>query len=454
MKFKLLKIFVFILLSFILYNNVFAYDFVNNSNKESVYMDRDDIYSLKQTYIDLVGDQDEEEEELVYEEVNNDLYWWPIGSVDTSTSGNKLFAIGDPESTIITSYFGYRGAVIDGSGRQIAGNENHGALDIANSRGVGVTNVIAAKSGVVVYPTEKDNIGCVQGSNSCNGGYGNYVIIQHSDGNYTLYAHLHTNTITVKAGDIVEQGQVIAKIGSTGNSTGPHLHFEVRLGENSSAARVDPLVFVNPDKPRSSSSSFDEIKKFVEQWEGVGCGDDYQTETEYIACFGYDNVITIGHGVVWEYNKDLFKKYGITSMSHGTAVSKDIVNKVEDEILNNNLDSIKSSLAKYGIDGLKDYQIGALLSRSYQGIAWVVSNDNYPNFVDAYLKHNGKYKFEDAYSSESSIWTDAMKRPNYTNYPGDSWGLYRRRLSEWKLFTTGQYDYFPLSELDPYKYSW
>ena len=47
-----------------------------------------------------------------------------------------------------------------------------------------------------------------------------------------------------------------------------------------------------------------------------------------------------------------------------------------------------------------------------------------------------------------------MKKPNYTNYPGDSWGLYRRRLSEWKLFTTGEIDYYPLSDFDPSLYSW
>ena len=58
--------------------------------------------------------------------------------------------------------------------------------------------------------------------------YGNYVIIQHTDGNYTLYGHLYQNSITVVAGDSVRQGQVIGKMGSSGQSTGPHLHFEVR----------------------------------------------------------------------------------------------------------------------------------------------------------------------------------------------------------------------------------
>lgn len=450
------KIFVLLLCFSILLPYVSAYDFEKEENRSSVYNDINEIYSLKDLYDEFVGLNDSSDNNIEYLEANVDAYWWPIGSVETTTSNGKTFATGDPEDTVITSYFGYRGAVIDSNGVQISGNADHGALDIANYTGVGNTNVIASKSGTVVFPTETDNISCVQGNNGCNGGYGNYVIIQHSDGNYTLYAHLHTNTITVKAGDIVSQGQVIGKIGSTGNSTGPHLHFEVRLGENTRDARVDPLEYIDQDNPRpsGSSSNFDDLKTFIETWEGVGCGDSYQTDTEYIACAGYDGVITIGHGVTWEYNTDKFRAHGINSMSDGTRVSKEIVDAIEDEIINENIEGIRNSLANAGIDGLTDYQLAALVSRSYQGMAWVISNSNYPNFVDAYLKYNGQYKLEDMYTSTPNMWNDAMKRPNYTNTPGDSWGLYRRRASEWKLFTTGEIDYYPLGDFDPSKFSW
>ena len=67
------------------------------------------------------------------------------------------------------------------------------------------------------------------------GGYGNYVIIDHGSGRSTLYAHM--SRIAVSSGTTVSQGEVIGYVGSTGHSTGPHLHFETRLNGN----HYDPL---------------------------------------------------------------------------------------------------------------------------------------------------------------------------------------------------------------------
>ena len=70
-------------------------------------------------------------------------------------------------------------------------------------------------------------------------GYGNYVIIKHNHGIYTRYAHM--STIRVQKGDQVSQGDVIGTIGNTGNSTGPHLHYEVHIGSDV----VDPAQYIN-----------------------------------------------------------------------------------------------------------------------------------------------------------------------------------------------------------------
>jgi murein DD-endopeptidase MepM/ murein hydrolase activator NlpD len=71
-----------------------------------------------------------------------------------------------------------------------------------------------------------------------NGGYGRMVEIDHGRGLTTRYAHM--SRISVQEGDRVEKGAVIGKVGSTGRSTGPHLHFEVRRGGNA----VDPRPFL------------------------------------------------------------------------------------------------------------------------------------------------------------------------------------------------------------------
>lgn len=107
------------------------------------------------------------------------------------------------------------------------GSYNHGAIDIADA-GIMGADVVAAKEGVVIdsYNGCYHNWG-KDGSCSCGGGYGNYVMIAHDGGKMTVYGHL--STTMVYTGQHVYQGQVIGFVGSTGHSTGAHLHFETRL---------------------------------------------------------------------------------------------------------------------------------------------------------------------------------------------------------------------------------
>ncbi|MEU8730570.1 MULTISPECIES: M23 family metallopeptidase [Streptomyces] len=95
------------------------------------------------------------------------------------------------------------------------------------------TNVVAAHGGTVVKA----------GGNGAGDGpaYGNAIVIKHGNGTYSQYAHL--SKINVKIGQIVKTGQSIAKSGNTGNSSGPHLHFEIRTTPNYGSA-VDPVAFL------------------------------------------------------------------------------------------------------------------------------------------------------------------------------------------------------------------
>ncbi|MBR3697197.1 MAG: M23 family metallopeptidase [Clostridia bacterium] len=119
-------------------------------------------------------------------------------TVDYSKTPISIALI-EPIQGTITSRFGSRSRGI------------HTGLDVATSLG---TPVKAAASGVVTYAGYK-------------GSYGYLVVIDHGDGVQTYYAHC--SKLYVNAGDSVSQGQVISAVGNTGNSTGPHLHIEVRV---------------------------------------------------------------------------------------------------------------------------------------------------------------------------------------------------------------------------------
>ncbi len=118
---------------------------------------------------------------------------------------------------VVTSRFGYRRHPITGR------RSMHKGIDIAAKTG---TDILAMADGIVIFSGRK-------------GGYGNIVEVRHANGLETRYAHNSRNL--VKEGDMVRKGQAIAKLGSTGRSTGPHLHFEVR--RNGEA--VNPMRYLD-----------------------------------------------------------------------------------------------------------------------------------------------------------------------------------------------------------------
>ncbi len=141
----------------------------------------------------------------------------------TTPSGQTLrysggpFAFPAPSLIYVSSNYGYRTHPITGQPYKF-----HSGVDLAAPQG---SNTVAAEAGVVRMA-------------GWNGGYGNCVIIDHGSGVATLYGH--NSKLLVSAGQTVSKGQVIAKVGSTGNSTGPHLHFEVLIN----GSTTDPAPYI------------------------------------------------------------------------------------------------------------------------------------------------------------------------------------------------------------------
>lgn len=146
-------------------------------------------------------EEERKRQEALAEAIKKQKYLWPL-----------------PQTWNYISYkYGYR--TIDELGYH---NKFHYGIDIPAYRGV---DILASKAGKVLIAKYHSS-------------YGNYVIIDHGNGFQTLYAH--ASKLYVKAGQYVEQGQAIAAVGSTGTSTGNHLHFEVRVNGD----KRDPLDYV------------------------------------------------------------------------------------------------------------------------------------------------------------------------------------------------------------------
>ena len=141
------------------------------------------------------------------------------GNANANANGQALLNGGLiwplPSSTRITSGFGGREEVMQGSGTF------HSGVDIGTPAG---NNILA--SGTVVAATYHWSMG-------------NYVLIDHGSGIYTVY--MHSSKLLVSAGDYVNQGDVIALVGSTGLSTAPHLHFGLKIN----GSYVNPLNYVS-----------------------------------------------------------------------------------------------------------------------------------------------------------------------------------------------------------------
>ncbi len=128
---------------------------------------------------------------------------------------------------------GYRTITSGFGGRQLYGRyDYHTGIDISGYA-VNGKPIVASNSGTVIK-----SVGHYPNVSYASPGYGNYVIVDHGGNNFSVYGHC--SRVYVGVGDYVQQGQTIARVGTSGNSTGAHLHFEIRL--NGEATNPAPLV--------------------------------------------------------------------------------------------------------------------------------------------------------------------------------------------------------------------
>lgn len=121
----------------------------------------------------------------------------------------------------------------------------HNGIDLVGNDGKhNVGDRIRAHSNGVVVGLRKD----YKTTDKIGHSYGNYVLIRHNNGMYTLYAHLKYNTVTCEIGTNVMQGEIIGTMGATGHSTAVHLHFEVRNEKN---VKIDPTPYLESDLPNN-----------------------------------------------------------------------------------------------------------------------------------------------------------------------------------------------------------
>ncbi len=191
-----------------------------NEEKQDIGQDLQSVEEMKDELVKQIAEQEvkyraavekELEEKRRQEAENNG------GTVPPSTGG-FIFPLDRSGYAYMTSPYGYRVHPISGVYKL------HNGADLAAYQG---TKIYASRSGVVT--TAAYNAG----------GYGNYVVINHGDGYSTLYGHM--THYCVSAGQYVSQGEVIGYVGSTGNSTGPHLHFTVYYNGNT----INPLTVIS-----------------------------------------------------------------------------------------------------------------------------------------------------------------------------------------------------------------
>lgn len=208
---------------------------VIKNNKEVTAKSLRDSQSTKQQYVDQLS----EDEQALQNELDK-------FEEDKRKIENELAEIARREEasgnsgTIITGNPSASGYIFPVAGLSIYNINNRNYPSYPGHTGVDVNINVVGKSVVAVKDGTVEISTALKNSDGSYRSYGEYIVINHHDGTMTLYAHMLSGSRTVVKGQEVSQGQVIGTVGSTGKSTGTHLHFEVRINGRA----VNPLPYL------------------------------------------------------------------------------------------------------------------------------------------------------------------------------------------------------------------
>lgn len=201
-------------------------------SKEDTAKSLKNSQSIKQSYINELNEEEKAlQDELEQFERDKKEIQAELERIARENNGGNAVIAGEPsQAGYIFPVAGLN--IYNINRRYYPSYPGHTGVDI----NINVTGkkIVAVKDGTVVTSTALRN------SNGTYRSYGEYVVIDHHDGTMTLYAHMYPNSRQVSKGQNVVQGQVLGTVGTTGNSTGNHLHFEVRINGRC----VNPLPYL------------------------------------------------------------------------------------------------------------------------------------------------------------------------------------------------------------------
>lgn len=210
----------------------------SKASKQSVATQLKDSKAQKDSYVaKLTEDEKQTQEELEQFEEDKRAIANQLAAIAKQEAAERAAAQKNNGNTGSSSSPSTSGFIRPVNGYSITcgwyGYSGHTGVDFSGS-GISGKPVLAAKSGTVITSTALKN------SNGSYRSYGEYIIINHHDGTMTLYAHGAPGSRLVSQGQSVSQGQQIMSVGTTGNSTGYHLHFEIWVN----GARVNPAPYL------------------------------------------------------------------------------------------------------------------------------------------------------------------------------------------------------------------